>query len=227
MKKQNPQSARRNNFPGEQIARRFLFLLENLSASNYPGAAKTLLQLGVRDSYFGAPPTFQRLVPRDAHPAGVCIALESGTLHGVLQAVRRIDNLGSGSALDADTPLGMRGVSGDLPEETILDRRHDAASRHAHGTVGLDVLGSHGRLSFSCGGRLGHQQAEASCSTALAERNGTTQVQWMSQDDRWSARHIRSTPLAGLSGAVRNFLCYDTSVGGRTGQSLDKVVKNF
>jgi NADPH:quinone reductase-like Zn-dependent oxidoreductase len=36
---QNPQSARRNNFPGEQISRRFLLLSENLSASNYPGAA--------------------------------------------------------------------------------------------------------------------------------------------------------------------------------------------
>jgi aerobic carbon-monoxide dehydrogenase large subunit len=38
--KQNPQSARRNNFPGEQISRRFLLLSENLSASNYPGAAR-------------------------------------------------------------------------------------------------------------------------------------------------------------------------------------------
>ncbi len=36
---QNPQSARRNNFPGEQISRWFQFLSENLSASNYPGAA--------------------------------------------------------------------------------------------------------------------------------------------------------------------------------------------
>jgi hypothetical protein len=38
---QNPQSARRNNFPGEQISRRFLLLSENLSASNYPAAALT------------------------------------------------------------------------------------------------------------------------------------------------------------------------------------------
>ena len=36
---QNPQSARRNNFPGEQISRRFLLFSENLSASNYLGAA--------------------------------------------------------------------------------------------------------------------------------------------------------------------------------------------
>src|SRR6266446_7751391 len=36
---QNPQSARRNNFSGEQISRWFLLLSENLSASNYPGAA--------------------------------------------------------------------------------------------------------------------------------------------------------------------------------------------
>src|SRR5882672_5130338 len=36
---QNPQSARRNNFQGEQIPRWFLLLSENLSASNYPGAA--------------------------------------------------------------------------------------------------------------------------------------------------------------------------------------------
>jgi hypothetical protein len=38
---QNPQSARRNNFPGEQISRWFLLLSEDLSASNYPGAAHT------------------------------------------------------------------------------------------------------------------------------------------------------------------------------------------
>src|SRR5262245_22224998 len=36
---QNPQSARRNNSPGGQISRWFLLLSEDLSASNYPGAA--------------------------------------------------------------------------------------------------------------------------------------------------------------------------------------------
>ena len=36
---QNPQSVRRNNFPGEQVSRRFLLLSEHRSASNYPGAA--------------------------------------------------------------------------------------------------------------------------------------------------------------------------------------------
>src|SRR5260370_21182948 len=35
--KQNPQSARRNNFPDEQIFRYFLLLSANLSPSNYPG----------------------------------------------------------------------------------------------------------------------------------------------------------------------------------------------
>jgi hypothetical protein len=39
---QNPQSARRNNVPGEQISRRFLLLSGNLSASNYPGPASAL-----------------------------------------------------------------------------------------------------------------------------------------------------------------------------------------
>ena len=38
---QNPQSARRNNFSGEQISQWFLLLSANLSASNYPGAAQT------------------------------------------------------------------------------------------------------------------------------------------------------------------------------------------
>ena len=37
--KQNPQSARRNDFLGEQISRWFLLLSKNLSASNYSGAA--------------------------------------------------------------------------------------------------------------------------------------------------------------------------------------------
>src|SRR5712691_10569547 len=41
VQKQNPQNARRNNVPGEQISRWFLLLSEKLSASNYPGAAKT------------------------------------------------------------------------------------------------------------------------------------------------------------------------------------------
>jgi hypothetical protein len=47
--KQNPQSARRNNFQGEQISRWFLLLAENLSASNYPGAADSTLCL-LRDT---------------------------------------------------------------------------------------------------------------------------------------------------------------------------------
>jgi hypothetical protein len=42
MKKQNPQSRRRNPFPGGQISQWFRLLPENLSASNYPGAAYTL-----------------------------------------------------------------------------------------------------------------------------------------------------------------------------------------
>ena len=42
--KQNPQSTRRNNFPGGQISRWFLLLSENLSASNYPGAALSELK---------------------------------------------------------------------------------------------------------------------------------------------------------------------------------------
>src|SRR6185436_7109105 len=41
-KMQHPQSTRRNNFPGEQIPEWYLLLSKNLSASNYPGAAKML-----------------------------------------------------------------------------------------------------------------------------------------------------------------------------------------
>jgi hypothetical protein len=44
---QNPQSARRNNFPSEHISRWFLLFSENLSASNYPGAASELTPFGV------------------------------------------------------------------------------------------------------------------------------------------------------------------------------------
>ena len=43
---QRPQSVRRNNFPGEQIPQWFLLLSENLSASNYPGAACCQLTAG-------------------------------------------------------------------------------------------------------------------------------------------------------------------------------------
>jgi hypothetical protein len=45
--KQNPQSARRNNFSGEQIFRWVLLLSENLSASNYPGAAHSLVCVAI------------------------------------------------------------------------------------------------------------------------------------------------------------------------------------
>jgi hypothetical protein len=41
---QNPQNARRNNFPGDQISRWLLLLAENLSTSNYPGAAVTVVR---------------------------------------------------------------------------------------------------------------------------------------------------------------------------------------
>ena len=44
-KEQNPQSARRNNFLGEQISRWLLLLSENLSASNYPGATKNTVPI--------------------------------------------------------------------------------------------------------------------------------------------------------------------------------------
>ena len=50
--KQNPQSVRRNNFPGEQIPQWFLLLSENLSASNYPGAALPLNPLECEILYF-------------------------------------------------------------------------------------------------------------------------------------------------------------------------------
>ncbi len=48
-KKQNPQSARRNNFPGEQISRWFQLLSENLFASNYPGAAKSVYRVRTQE----------------------------------------------------------------------------------------------------------------------------------------------------------------------------------
>ena len=43
---QHPQSARQNNFPGEQLSRGFLLLSENLSVSNYPGAAQRVSLIG-------------------------------------------------------------------------------------------------------------------------------------------------------------------------------------
>src|SRR6266568_3689456 len=46
---QNPQSARRNNFPGEQISRWFQLLSENLFASNYPGAAKSVYRVRTQE----------------------------------------------------------------------------------------------------------------------------------------------------------------------------------
>ena len=89
-----------------------------------------------------------RLVPGDADPTGVALPLGPGAHHGVLQAVGRVDDLGGGRALDADTPVGMLGVGGHLRQSPVLDSRQDAASGHTHRTVGVHLLDGHGEPSF-------------------------------------------------------------------------------
>jgi hypothetical protein len=70
--------------------------------------------------------------------------IEAGASHRILETVRRIDQLGRGRALDADTPVGMLRVGGHLRELTILDRGDDAAPRYTHRTVGMNLLNGHG-----------------------------------------------------------------------------------
>ena len=64
-----------------------------------------------------------RFLPRDPHPTGIALSLGSGTLHGVLETVGRVDDLGGGGSLDADTPIRVFGVwrahSVKIPSSTV------------------------------------------------------------------------------------------------------------
>src|SRR6266481_6849346 len=98
--KQNPQSARRNNFPGKQISRWFLLLSEKLSASHYPGAADCLVTLSRERMAQGEHRTrtrgcFARPLARVPSPGNVPGSLGScPDLWGCAAAGESMENLG-------------------------------------------------------------------------------------------------------------------------------------
>ena len=85
----------------------------------------------------------QRLVPRDASPAGVRIGLGARADHGVPQAVRGVDELGSRRSLHADAPVRVGGIRGHLRQDALADGGHHTAVRHAHSAVGMNLPDSH------------------------------------------------------------------------------------
>ena len=85
----------------------------------------------------------QRLVPRDASPAGVRIVLGVRADHRVPQAVRSVDELGSRRSLHADAPVRVGGIRGHLRQHALADGGHHTAVGHAHSAVGMNLPDSH------------------------------------------------------------------------------------
>src|ERR1700730_12162303 len=65
----------------------------------------------------------ERLVPRNLGPSGVRITLGPGSLQRMAEAIRRIDDLRRGVALDANAAVGVLGIGRHLGEAPILDHR--------------------------------------------------------------------------------------------------------
>ena len=85
----------------------------------------------------------QRLVPGDAGPARVGIALGARADHGIPQAVRGVDDLRSRRSLHADAPVRVRRIRGHLRQDAVADGSHHTAAGHAHGAVGVNLLDGH------------------------------------------------------------------------------------
>lgn len=70
----------------------------------------------------------ERLVPRDSDPSGIGIALGTGPLHRVEDAVRTLDLFGCGLALRAEGAAGRMGwVALDPDQSSVADHRDAAA----------------------------------------------------------------------------------------------------
>ena len=59
--------------------------------------------------------------------------------------VGRINDLRSRGSFDADTAVRMCGIGVDFDQSLVFYGRYDAASGNAHGTIGMELLDSHGR----------------------------------------------------------------------------------
>ena len=117
----------------------------------------------LRTVFGGDPPQrrcglVQRLVPTDAPPARIGIALRPRTAQRKQQAVARVDHFRSSAALCAQRLAGrMRRIGFERHEATVLDHRLASAARDAERTVRGNAAGvvRHG-IDLSSGGMLGH-----------------------------------------------------------------------
>ena len=97
----------------------------------------------------------ERLVPRDPDPSGIGIALGTGALHRMEDAVRALDLLGRGLSLRAERAAGrVRRIALDSDEPAVADHRDAAAPRSAQrapaGDAGVLYVGfSHCSLPVS------------------------------------------------------------------------------
>ena len=88
----------------------------------------------------------ERLVPADALPSRIGIALRSRAPHRMEQPIGRVDQLGRGAALDAQMGAGwMRGVRLDGDQRAVLDHRDAAAARAAQRAEPGNSFGGHAR----------------------------------------------------------------------------------
>src|SRR5436309_4380819 len=76
--------------------------------------------------------------PRPCGSNRVALPFGPGASHGVVQAV------GGGGPLDAETPVGMRGVCSYPRQAPVLNRCQDTTTGPTHRTVGMPVLDGHG-----------------------------------------------------------------------------------
>ena len=82
----------------------------------------------------------ERLVPRDSGPSRIRIALGTGALHRMEDAVRALDLLGRGLPLRAQRAAGrMRRIALDPDQSVLADHRDAAAARPAQGAPAGDT----------------------------------------------------------------------------------------
>jgi hypothetical protein len=105
------------------------------------GKGHRLRTIGLSQTPQGGRRQVQGLVPTEALPPGIRIALGAGTPHGVQETLGVVDQVGGGAPLGTQgLPRGMGRVGLDGDEPPILHDRDAAALGAAQGTVSMDAL---------------------------------------------------------------------------------------
>ena len=127
------------------------------------------------------------LVPAHPHPARVRIALGRRPPQRIAQPLPVVHQLGRRLPLDADAPVGMVRVGLQAHEAPVLDGRHDAAARLAHGAIGADFLNHAGMLP--------------DCDFGFDTSMTQTEILRRSSGERLAAARRCSPRVSGVSGA--------------------------